>query len=230
VQPAPVLAGKAGVGVSASSSTTSIDIGRNETPEVTRVASGSGSPTHDEQKISTLPTINKEKRRKSRSKAGPQQVDSDRRRDYDNASVGGVLSDTDDPDSGGDPATVLPPIGGVKAKHDSKQAASKTLLTLNNARSTQNNSKGFGAGASVLASTGHTSMSSTGAMSSNHHWAGGAREQETSRLAVVNAAAEGTASLSGTGGAAQQMSSTWHASQRSNKYVSPFATKGHKKR
>jgi renal tumor antigen len=237
---APVLPGKAGI--SESSSATSVDIGHGDEPEITRVASRSVSPSADDHKSATLPTINKEQRRKADRRA-------DRDHNDNTASLvslgGGGGSEVEDID--GVDGTMLPPIGGIKAKRDNKQT-SKTRLKAGGVVGGSGslgaalgggpgNSKGFGGGGHhALGSTGLSSMSSTGAVSSNQFWGGGVKEPESTRHVAAAAAAAagpptppGGADSHSSGAAIEKMSSTWHVSQR-NKYVSPFPPKGSKKR
>jgi hypothetical protein len=229
------------------------DVGHGEEPEIKRVASRSVSPSGDEHKSGALPTIstNKEQRRK----ADRRDHDHDKQATLSSFGGGGrnaVVADggSEVEDIEGADTTVLPPIGGIKAKRDNKQT-SKTRLTVRNAGITggsgsvgaalgggaPGNSKGFGStGHHALVSTGLSSMSSTGAVSSNQFWGGGVKEPENTRhAAAAHAAAAAAGPPTPPGGADagavhEKMSSTWHVSQHTSKYVSPFPPKGSKKR
>mmetsp|Transcript_105083 Transcript_105083/g.234546 ORF Transcript_105083/g.234546 Transcript_105083/m.234546 type:complete len:551 (+) Transcript_105083:102-1754(+) len=216
------LAGKAGM--SASSST--VSIGRSDTPEVTHGLSQPASPTGDEQRSGGLPNIQR--------KAGA----ANHRDSHGNLSPGGQASDTEEPDD----STLLPPIGGAKGQKNAKASKMRTFkavgastlqkpsMTMHSTGSMGShplgvltNSKGFGGAMGAHTSTGTTSMSSTGAVSTgqapSHPWAGvGNAKDEAQMRSVVGSPASG-------GGAAAAMSSTWAPShqQPPRKYVSPFA-------
>mmetsp|Transcript_54655 Transcript_54655/g.153779 ORF Transcript_54655/g.153779 Transcript_54655/m.153779 type:complete len:494 (+) Transcript_54655:88-1569(+) len=152
-------------GMSASSST--VSIGRSDTPEVQHVASRSGSPSMEE-KSSSLPNIRQARQKAHNGNAATS--GSNFHRDHGNTSPAGGVSDTEDPQ---EEPNLLPPIGGIKSKRDSGGKASKL--------------KPFKA-------------------------SNAANSHETMRTTVGSPASP----------AAEKMNSTWHSSQQTRKYVSPF--------
>jgi renal tumor antigen len=223
------------VGMSASSSTNSIQNG-SETPEATpNDPSRSQSPAATyEERSGGLPNISQVPRQRKAAPVaaapggagqGSHAAQGGRERDVEIAG-----SEGEDPDDG----TLLPPIGGIKGKRDSKAkmrtfkaAGASTLqkqtMTMHAASNAQaghplgvlGTSKGFTGSIGVSSGMSVTNgMSATNAMSSSHaqNWGGGKEEMR----------------LSGTSGsaAAEKMNSTWAPNQHnSRKYVSPF---GHK--
>merc|ERR1719230_2084920 len=219
------------VGMSASSSTASIQNG-SDTPEATTNApSRSQSPSWEE-RSGGLPNISQVPRQRKVPPAAVQPAQgahaSQSGRDRD-ADVAG--SEGEDPDDG----TLLPPIGGIKGKRDSKTktrtfkaAGAATLQKQTMTMHGSNNqaahplgvlgtSKGFSGSLGVTVGGASSGMSATNAMSSSHaqNWGGGEPR--------------GVMGSSGSGhqaSAAEKMNSTWAPNQHnSRKYVSPFSHK-----
>lgn len=103
-------------GMSASSST--VSIGRSDTPEVQHVASRSGSPSQEE-RSGGLPNIRQE-RRKVGGGVGNAATSGSNFHNHGTTSPAGGGSDGEDPPEDG---TLLPPIGGIKSKRDSGKAS-----------------------------------------------------------------------------------------------------------
>mmetsp|Transcript_75433 Transcript_75433/g.161621 ORF Transcript_75433/g.161621 Transcript_75433/m.161621 type:complete len:540 (-) Transcript_75433:80-1699(-) len=205
-------------GMSSSSSAASAG-DHGEVPEQTPAHEQSGQ---EEERSGGLPTIRQERR-----KAG-------------GGNAGGGESEGDGHEDG----TVLPPIGGIKGKRDSKKTTGTFKTAGSSALQKQPNvpvhgaaphasashgagphplgvlgtSKGF-SGTSAGAGTS-TSMSSQDAMSSTnpHSWAG-TKDQHDIR---------GVSSGSGQTPVTEKMNSTWapnHNHNQSRRYVSPFGAK-----
>jgi len=218
--------------LSASSSTGSIQNG-NENPEATtNEPSRSQSPSWEE-RSGGLPNISQVPRQRKVAPAaaapggagGQPSHPSQGGREPDN--VGG--SEGEDPDDG----TLLPPIGGIKGKRDSKtkmrtfKAAGAATLQKQTMTMHASNpqaahplgvlgtSKGFSGSLGVTVGGASSGMSATNAMSSSHaqNWGGG-KDGELR-------ASSGSNHL-----AAEKMNSTWAPNQHnSRKYVSPFSHK-----
>jgi len=219
-------------GMSASSSTASI--GPSHTPEVTQVTSEPVSPVAGaEERSGGLPNIRQEPRKEGvRGGAGTGGQPSA----YDHASpsagAGACPEEAVEPEDG----MVLPPIGGIKGKRDSKGTHVRTFkaagaVTLqkptmsmhstgsqaSHALGSLNNSKGFNAafGAST-ATGGTTSMASTGGHSTGgtgHPWVTAGAAQDHARNTI--------GSRSSASGAPDKMGSTW-APNGQKKYVTPL--------
>lgn len=152
------------------------------------------------------------------------------------SAAGGPIAS--DPEDTADDGTLLPPIGGIKGKRDSKSktrtfkaagaaALQKQTVSLHSGQSQAahplgvlGTSKGFSGSLGVTVGGASSGMSSTGAVSSHTHaqnWST-AKDQEHLR-GVMGSSGSNTA-------AAEKMNSTWAPNQHnSRKYVSPF---GHK--
>lgn len=224
---------KHAVGMSASSSTASI--GPSDTPEAAanQAPSRSQSPSWEE-RSGGLPNISQVPRqRKVNASSTSQAAASGRDRDRDRDTSPGVGgSEGEDPEDG----TLLPPIGGIKGKRDSKtkmrtfKAAGAATLQKHSTMhgpgaqaahplGVLGTSKGFTGPLGVTVGGASTGMSSTSAtMSSSHaqNW-GGATNHDHSRGVS-----------SGSNAATEKMNSTWapnHGQHNSRKYVSPFSHK-----
>eukprot|EP00747_Dinoflagellata_sp_TGD_P094302 gnl/TRDRNA2_/TRDRNA2_166063_c1_seq1.p1 gnl/TRDRNA2_/TRDRNA2_166063_c1~~gnl/TRDRNA2_/TRDRNA2_166063_c1_seq1.p1 ORF type:complete len:576 (-),score=118.15 gnl/TRDRNA2_/TRDRNA2_166063_c1_seq1:238-1965(-) len=234
------------VGMSSSSSAASIV--ETDTPEVTQVThAASRSETPQEERSGGLPNIRQDRRKDGvpgagvghASGGGGAAAASNHRAPADNQSTSlNVSSDVDEE------GMVLPPIGGIKGKRDSKPKARGTFKTAANATLQKasttfqggplqssgmgvlGTSKGF-AGTHGSVPEPAPSLSSTGAMSGamsstyGQGWGGAAGVKDPGRTSFVGGVAS-----SGQGAAApDKMNSTWAPSQQSRKYVSPFSHK-----
>eukprot|EP00929_Paragymnodinium_shiwhaense_P048472 TRINITY_DN244_c0_g2_i1.p1 TRINITY_DN244_c0_g2~~TRINITY_DN244_c0_g2_i1.p1 ORF type:complete len:549 (+),score=125.31 TRINITY_DN244_c0_g2_i1:198-1844(+) len=219
--------------MSASSSASGMEDHNN--PEVTNNHDPTVDPTHDEEQSRTggLPTIRQKAAEKFSSKAAAASSAGG----GGGTSVSGVESGDDATESG--EGTVLPPIGGLKGKRDSK---SKVLKSVGNAtlqKSTIPSSTVHGTMSSSHASGSHgprtlgvlgtskgfsgtlggasATGSSTDPMSSTnpHSW-GGAKDTEHRRTA-----SPGSAPIT------DKMNSTWAPNQghQPRRYISPFGAK-----
>jgi len=213
---------KAGVSATNSGVTST---GDHENPEMTHEPSRTSSPSGgvpEEGRSASLPTIRQERRKAGGGNGGDSEGD------------------------GHEDGMVLPPIGGLKGKRDSKTktqtfktAANATLQkptmpvhgtmtvhgSMSGSHSGSENKKGFsGMLSSATGANTQTSIASTDAMSSTnpHSWAG-TKEP-------------GVSSGSGSTAVTDKMNSTWapNHSHQSRRYVSPFGAKmalgGSKKR
>lgn len=217
---------KHAVGMSASSSTASI--GEKDPPEATttQAPSRSVSPSWEE-RSGGLPNISQAPRqRKVNAASNSQAAASGRDRDRDTSpGVGG--SEGEDPEDG----TLLPPIGGIKGKRDSKTkmrtfkaagAATLQKQTMSmhgggvqaaHPLGVLGTSKGFTAQLGVTVGGASSGMSSTSATMSSSH----AHNFNQDHSRGVS---------SGSNAAAEKMNSTWAPNQHnSRKYVSPFSHK-----
>jgi len=223
------------VGMSASSSTASIQNG-SETPEATTNApSRSQSPSWEE-RSGGLPNISQVPR--ARKVAAPQAATGSGAASHAGQSGRGpelevAGSGDEDPDDG----TLLPPIGGIKGKRDSKTkmrtfkaAGAATLqkqtMTMHGQAQAGphplggvlGTSKGFTGSLGVTVGGASSGMSATNAMSSSHaqNWGGG---KDSEMRGVMGSSGSNLA-------AAEKMNSTWAPNQHnSRKYVSPFSHK-----
>jgi len=233
-------------GLSASSSTASI--GQAQTPELVAPSEPLSPAGAAEERTGGLPTIRQERRKVGAGEAsvtgaagagGPAST-----HDHNpNPSIGGGggANESDEPEEG----MVLPPIGGIKGKRDSKAGTNlktfkaagavtlqKPSMTMHSTGSqashplgTLSSSKGFSGAFGVVATSGTSSMPSTGPVSSGpggHPWvaAGG---QEHARNAIGSRASGSDVP--------EKMSSTWAPNgQQPRKYISPLGHKLAKKR
>lgn len=205
---------------SMSSSSSVASTGDHENPETTHEPGGAVNVAPEEERSGGLPTIRQENRKKEHNVRG-------------NAGGGAESDDAAENAEG----TVLPPIGGLKGKRDSKakpqtfkNAGNATLQkpamgaasTVHGAMAVHGGGvKGFVATLGNAGSTigaGSTSMSSGDAMSSTnpHSWAG-TKDPEHRR----------TVSPGGSAPITDKMNSTWapNHSHQPRRYVSPFGTK-----
>jgi hypothetical protein len=200
----------------ANSSTGSIG-GGSDTP-VANAQSRSNSPSEKE-RTGGLPTITQAVKARKPIAAytgvsGLSAVASNREPEV--SEVGG--SEGEDPEDG----TVLPPIGGIKGKRDSKakekvhtfksagqSTLQKTSMSSMHGGTHLGSSKGFTGSLGVTVG-GTSSMSATGTLSSSHaqNWSGKDNEMRVSNRTTT-----------------EKMNSTWAPNQSNNrKFVSPFST------